>query len=294
MSPRARPSGSTTCTLPRRATRCPLLCLNSEDSKLLWKKDLISDLGGKRPVYGYSGSPTVHAGRLYLDVGGAGKSTACLDAKSGAVIWQTGDGEAGYSTPTLVRDGEVLMLFKGEALELRRAKDGHLLASHATTTRDFCNCATPLLFDDTLFISHTGNMGARALAWKGDTLTELWSDRDVGLLFHSGLPWKKNVMVFNDQVRGSNDMRLIDVTTGKALWQNNEIPKGTGLLCDDGHAILLTSMGELVLAKVKEDALDIISRVQALPAKCWCQPVLSHGRLLCKNNAGEVVCHDLR
>jgi len=274
-----------------------LLCLNAETGAVLWQKHLIDDFGGKRPVYGFSSSPYVHAGRLYLDAGGQGSSNLCLDATSGAVIWKTGDGEAGYATPfiTKLHGKDTLVLFKGQGLELRAAADGALISRHATETRDFCNCATPVVSGDTLFISHTGNMGARVLKADELSLTELWSDREIGLLFHSGLPVGANkLLVFNDQVRGANDLRLLSLKTGETLWKNTEIDKGTGLITADGHALLLTSKGELVLAKVLADKLDILQRAQVLSGKCWVQPVLSHRRLLCKNNEGSTVCLDLQ
>jgi hypothetical protein len=272
-----------------------LVCLDMKTGEPVWEKHLIKDLGGKRPVYGYGGSPAVIAGKIYLDIGGAGKSTTCLDAKTGETIWQVGDGEAGYSTPFITQHGghDALVLFKGEALELRSPATGKLYAAHKTTTRDFCNCATPIMVDGMIFISHTGNMGARTLDWKHEGLVERWTDKELGLLFHSGIPWGKNVLAFNDALRGGNDLRLVDLSSGQMRWQDKEVPKGTGLLTDDGHAILLTNMGELVLAKVQADKLDILSRVQALPAKAWSQPVLSHRHLLCKNNNGDVICYNL-
>lgn len=273
-----------------------VLCLNAETGAVIWQKHLADDLGGKRPVYGYSSSPFIAEDRLYLDVG-AGKSNACLKASTGELLWQTGDGEAGYATPFIsqLHGKDTLVLFKGEALELRSPTDGKLLARHATETRDFCNCATPVVSGDTLFISHTGNMGARVLKADELALTELWSDREIGLLFHSGLPvGPDKVLVFNDQVRGANDLRLLDLKTGQTLWKNTEIDKGTGLITADGHALLLTSKGELVLAKVTDTSLDIQQRAQVLSGKCWVQPVLSHRRLICKNNEGSVVCLDLR
>lgn len=273
-----------------------VICLNAEDGSTLWSKSMINDLGGKRPVYGWSTSPFVHNGRLYLDVGGQGKSTACLNAITGDIIWQTGDGEAGYSTPQIVRrkNQDVLILFKGEALELRNAANGTLLARHETTTRDFCNCATPIVVGEKVFISHTGNMGARTLEWNGDEiLTELWSDKEVGLLFHSGLPWQQNVLVFNDQLRGANDLRLIDLSSGETRWKNTDIARGSGILCDDGHAILLSNTGEAILAKVKADGLEILSQFQAIKPKAWCQPAISRRHLLVKNNEGEVICYKL-
>lgn len=275
-----------------------VLCLDAAKGGVIWQKHLVDDLGGKRPVYGYSASPFIHEGRLYLDTGAGqpGKSNACLDASTGAILWQAGDGEAGYATPQMLRqDGkDILVLFKGQALELRAAADGALLARHATETRDFCNCATPVLRDGSVFISHTGNMGARALSLAGLTLEERWSEREIGLLFHSGLPLQNRLLLFNDQVRGANDLRLLDLASGKTLWKNTEIEKGTGLISDDGHALLLTSKGELVLAKAGGTALDILHRAQVLSGKCWVQPALASGRLLCKNNEGSTVCLDLR
>jgi outer membrane protein assembly factor BamB len=271
-------------------------CVNAGTGELVWRKHLVNDLGGKRPVYGYAGSPAIYEGRLYADAGGSGGSNACLNAATGEVIWQTGGGEAGYSTPFVRQEkgGDRVVMFKGEALEIRSAEDGRLLARHATETRDFCNCATPVVVGDLYFISHTGNMGARVLELKGVEFTEKWTDRDFGLLFHSGIPWQGRLLAFNDQLRGANDLRLIDLKSGKVLWKNTEIEKGTGLLADDGHALLLTSKGELVLAKIGADRLDIQQRAQILGGKCWVQPVLSHRRLLCKNNDGSVVCLDLK
>lgn len=273
-----------------------VLCVDAETGSVRWQKHLVNDLGGKRPVYGYSGSPFVDGGKLFLDAGGNTKSNACLDAASGRILWQTGSGEAGYATPRcLTRDGTAcLVSFKGEALELLNAADGKLLARHAMETRDFCNCATPVTWRDTIFISHTGNIGARSLQWDGRTLAERWSERGLGLLFHSGLPLQGHILAFNDGLRGANELRLLDLATGKSVWVNTEVGKGPALLADDGHALMLSNKDELVLAKVLADRLDLLQRVQVLGATCWVQPVLAHRRLLCKNNGGAVVCLDLK
>lgn len=274
-----------------------VLCLDAETGSVLWQKHMVDDLGGKRPVYGYSGSPYVHGGRLYLDVGGAsGKSNTCLDATSGKVIWQTGDGEAGYATPNITEQaGEnVLVSFKGEALELRAPADGKLLARTPMQTRDFCNCATPVIWGDTIFIANTGSEGARTLQWDGQALTPRWSQRGLGLLFHSGVPVQGHLLAFNDGLRGANELRLLSLDNGENAWLDTGIDKGTALVTDDGHVLMLTSKGELVLAKILADKLDVLHRVQVLPAKSWVQPVLAHRRLLCKNNEGAVVCLDLQ
>ena len=277
-----------------------LLCLDADKGTVVWQKHLINDLGGKRPMYGYSSSPSVKDSRLYLDIGKSaetkqGGSTVCLNAGNGEAIWQTGEGEAGYATPFITeREGKpYVVLYKGEALEVRSAADGALVGRHPTQTRDFCNCATPIRHDDLLFISHTGNMGSRAVAWDDLALTEVWTQRGLGLLFQSGLPWQGHLLVFNDEKRGENDLRLIDLATGESRWQTAEIDKGTGLLCDDGNALFLTSKGELVHAQISAQGIDVKNRAQILSGKSWVQPVLSHRHLLCKNNEGTTVCLNL-
>ncbi len=269
-----------------------LLCLDAQDGSVKWQKSYLEDFGGKRPVYGWSTSPALHEGRLYLDVGGVEGSSVCLDAATGEKIWQTGGGEAGYATPFV--SGTLLVLFKGEALELRAVADGRMLARHATETRDFCNCATPVRHDDLFFISHTGTMGSRVLAWDETALTELWSEREVGLLFQSGVPVQGHILAFNDAKRGANDLRLMDLATGLSRWETAEIDKGSAMVCDDGHALILTSKGELVLSRLLADKIDILSRVQVLGGKSYVQPVLAHGRILCRNNEGSTVCLDVR
>lgn len=270
-------------------------CLDAATGKVHWHKHLVTDFKGKRPVYGYSNSVLVHGGRVYLDAGGDAQSTVCVDAKTGGLLWGKGTGEAGYASPALVQMGgsPVLALFKGDSFRMLDPGNGEEIARHETVTRDFCNCATPQVEGDVVFLSHTGSDGSSLLKFSEGKLTPLWNDRDLGLLFNSGVPWSGSLIVFNDQKRGVKELRCLDMKTGETTWVSAEIDKGTAIL-SDGHLLILTSVGELVLAQPQPDKLEVLSRVQVLPAKTYGLPVLSHGRILCKNNTGDVVCLDVR
>ncbi|WP_206026088.1 PQQ-binding-like beta-propeller repeat protein [Roseimicrobium sp. ORNL1] len=270
-------------------------CLEAATGKVIWHKHMLADYNGKRPVYGYASSVLVQGDRVYLDAGGDEQSTVCVEAKTGNLIWGKGSGEAGYASPALVQmsGATVLALFKGDSFRLLKPEDGEELARYETVTRDFCNCATPHVNDDVIFISHTGSDGSSLLKFAGGKLTPQWNDRDLGLLFNSGVPWEGKLIVFNDQKRGVKELRCLDMKSGETAWVSGEIDKGTAIL-SDGHLVILTSVGELVLARPLADKLEVLSRVQVLPAKTYVLPVLSHGRLLCKNNAGEVVCLDVK
>lgn len=277
-----------------------LFCLDAASGKVLWQKNLLRDFGGKRPVYGYAGSPLLWQDRLILDVGGDQGSTVCLKAADGTTLWATGQGEAGYATPVMATLGgkQRLILFKGRELAVLEPQDGRSIASYATTTTDFCNCATPAIGGDgTILISHTGNDGTTGLALTSDLrnggslLSPVWNVRDLGLLYNSGVPLGRNaLMVFNDSKRGVNDLRCLDLVTGQALWQSADVAKGTAIGTGDGRLIVLSTTGELQLCQPSDNGIQVQARAQILEGKCWVLPVLSAGHLLCRSNAGEVVC----
>ncbi|MCB1277898.1 PQQ-binding-like beta-propeller repeat protein [Prosthecobacter sp.] len=273
-----------------------VFCLDAATGKVLWQKSLLKDFHSQRPVYGYAGSPLLWQGKLFLDVGGDEGSSVCLNAATGDTLWAKGKGEAGYATPVMTSLGgkERLIMFKGRELAVLDPQDGSVIASYATTTTDFCNCATPMIGSDgTIFISHTGNDGSTGLRLEGTTLTVAWNVRDLGLLYNSGVPWGKNaLMVFNDSKRGVNDLRCLDLTTGKALWESADVAKGTAIL-SDGHLVVLSTTGELQLCQPSESGITVMSRAQVLEGKCWVLPAISRRHLLCRSNAGEVVCLDL-
>lgn len=278
------------CTVSREGD---VFGLEAATGKVVWQKSLLKDFHGQRPVYGYAGSPLLWQGKLFLDVGGDEGSTVCLNATTGETVWAKGKGEAGYATPVMTMLGgkQRLVLFKGRELAVLDPQDGTTLASYATTTTDFCNCATPMIGSDgTIFISHTGNDGSTGLRLNGTTLEAAWNVRDLGLLYNSGVPWGTNaLMVFNDSKRGVNDLRCLDLTTGKALWESADVAKGTAIL-SGAHLIVLSTAGELQLCQPSDQGITVLSRAPVLEGKCWVLPALSQNHVLCRSNAGEVVC----
>jgi outer membrane protein assembly factor BamB len=274
-----------------------VFCLESATGTVVWQKNMVRDFEGRRPVYGYAGSPLVWQDRLFLDTGSEEGSTVCLNAGTGETIWAKGRGEAGYATPVIaqIAGKDRLLMFKGRELAVLDPKDGSAIASYATRTTDFCNCATPAITaDGNIFISHTGADGSTGLKFDGTSLTRIWNVRDLGMLYNSGVPLEKNVlMVFNDSVRGEDDMRCLDLTTGSVLWQSGGVEKGTAIF-SDGHLIVLSTKGAIQLCKPSQTGIKVLARAQVLDGKCWVLPVLSHHRLLCRSNDGDLVCLDLR
>ncbi len=278
-----------------------LVALDKTNGQPAWRKNLVADLGGKRPVYGYAQSPLVDGGLIFLDIGAAGEktgSTVALDAATGELKWRSGTGEAGYSSARIVeRDGRrFVAMFKGEALDILDAADGRVVASHRTTARDFSNSATPALVGHRILVSNTGTDLASLLDW--DVAAEpnvrpAWQHKQFALLFNSAIAHGGCLFGFNEKRRGHHEFTCVDAATGESRWVSDAVPTGTFILAD-GHWLFLTRDGEVALAPAGAAELKCTARFKALEGKCYATPTLASGFLYVRSNAGEIAAFDLR
>jgi len=279
-----------------------LLALDANSGAITWRKNLLTDLGGKRPVYGYSHSPLVEDGRIFLDLGaepGTSGSTVALDAATGDLVWRAGIGEAGYSAARLfTRDGQrYVAMFKGEALDVFDPADGRVAWSFPTTTRDFCNAATPTFIGHRILISNTGtDESATLLDWNTGPAPDArpaWRHKQFAQLFNSAIPLDGHLFAFNEKRRGHHEFTCVDAATGATRWVSETVPTSTFILAD-GHWIFLTREGEIVLAAASTGEPKPLARFKALVGKCYATPSLSSGRLYVRDNAGTLATFDLR
>lgn len=281
-----------------------LVCLDVTNGQVNWRKHLVNDLGGKRPVYGYSQSPLVENGRIYLDIGaapGAEGSTVALDAATGELRWKAGKGEAGYSSARFfTRDGRrYVAMFKGEALDVFDPVDGRVIWSSPLTARDFTNSATPAFVGHRVLVSNTGTTPATLLDWDaGDAanVRPAWSHKQFALLFNSAILHDGALFGFNEKRRGHHEFTCIDSASGESRWVAEGIPTSTFILADN-HWLFLTRDGEVILSEAAAGAAPVVkARFKAFTdgGKCYATPTLANGRLYVRNNAGEIAAYDVR
>lgn len=278
-----------------------LVSIEANTGKLAWRKNLVIDLGGKRPVYGYAQSPLVENGTVFVDLGAAPEqtgSTVALDAATGEVRWKTGTGEAGYSSArSFTRDGQrYIAMFKGEALDVFDPRDGRVAWSFRTTARDFTNSATPVFVGHRILVSNTSTDESAALldwdAGAAPNVRPAWKHKQFALLFNTAIPLGGCLFAFNEKRRGHHEFTCVDATTGATRWVSDSVPTSTFILAD-GHWIFLTRDGEIVFAPATSEELKPGARFKAVEGKCYATPTLANGRLYVRTNAGELVAFDL-
>ena len=64
-------------------------CLQVNDGKVVWRRSLTSDFGGRVPMWSYRESPLVDGEKLICTPGGDDAMLVALDKQTGKTIWQT-------------------------------------------------------------------------------------------------------------------------------------------------------------------------------------------------------------
>ncbi len=262
-----------------------LRCLRAADGELIWRTNILEDAGAKNLTWGMAGSPVIHDGKAIVCPGGAnGKSVAAYDAETGALVWQSRSEQAGYASPDVktLAGREQVLVFTGVNMLALDPSDGALLWEHPWSTSYDINSAQPIVVDDThIWLSSGYGHGA--------TLLEILPDGD-GL--RAEKVWEKNTMKnkFNSAVLAGgyvygldeSILAAIDVRTGERKWKGGRYGYGQVLLAD-GHLIVLTEKGDVVLVKATPDSHQELARFSALEGKTWNVPAIADGTLLVRN-----------
>lgn len=283
--PRATPTvdGAAVYTLSREGLAH---CLNAATGKVIWSRDLRKETGGETPRWGFAGSPLVHAGKVYYNVGGNG---IALDG-GGRVVWKSRGGTAGYSSPLLFGSGkqQALLLFTAPGLVAVNPQTGKQLWQFPWDTSYDVNAADPIQFGEHVFISSNYGRGGALLKVSGGQPSVIWQNRNMRNHFNS-------CVLVGSQLYGNdeNTLKCIDAATGQERWRSRGMGKG-GLIAADGKLIVMTERGELLVVQATPERYTELARARVLDGTCWTAPTLANGMIYARNHEGKLVCLDVR
>ena len=272
-----------------------LFALNKATGKVVWSHDLIKEYGATGPDRGYACSPLLYNGTVIVSVGGPGQTLAAFNERTGALVWKTGDYKTSPASPIIIDvDGQKQLLYFGgdEVIGLDPAT-GRTLWTHPHKTDWGLNITTPLwsAADNLLFVSSAYGTGSRVIelrqAGGKTTATEKWFSNRMRV--HIG-----SVIRIGNFVYGSSGdfgpafITAIDVTSGKIAWQDRTFSRAQ-LLHADGKLVILDEDGNLGIATVTPDGLQVLAKASVLENRAWTPPTLVGTKLYArdrKNIAG--------
>ncbi len=269
-----------------------LFCLNSASGKVIWQQDLPQLLDVPVPEWGFSCSPLLVDGKLFIDAG----RTVALAADSGKLLWQTEPFRAGYGTPAaFTLAGEALLaVLNNDALLILRQSNGQTVARRSWTTDFSTTSTTPIVVGNRIFISTGYNNGCALFELADGELKTLYRNRVMSNHMNNCVLWEGHLYGFDGNSHNARTVRLVcmDWETGKEKWAERGLGCGS-LILADGKLIALSDDGRLVIIPARPQGYEVIAEHQVLEETCWTPPVLAAGRIYCRNDAGSAACVDV-
>ena len=272
-----------------------LHCLDARTGQLIWRRDLVGEIGGRVPEWGVSFSPLVADGMVFTQPGGsAGNSLVAFDKDTGAVRWRSLDDRPGYSSPVMSTGGGVrqVLFFTAEALVSVEPDNGRLYWRFPWTTLMDCNIATPIVAGDYVFLSSGyGRGGAllRIVPEEGGAVGVVVVYRTERMRNHFSTS-----VLYDGYLYGFDETRLtcMEFLTGEVKWQVGGFRKGS-LIVADGTLIVLGENGRLAAAKASPAGFQPTATARLSRRRHWTPPSLAGGLLYIRNE-DEILCIDLR
>ncbi len=241
-----------------------------------------------------SGSPLVADDKVFVFPGGRdGKSVVAYNAADGSIAWTSQSDKGGYVAPQLatLAGKEQLLYLSGTRIMGLNLVDGTLLWEHPWRANNDINSSQPLQAgDDLLWASSAYGHGAELLKivpeGNGYDVEVVWAKNTMRNKFNSSVLHEGYVYGLDNGI-----MACVDVQTGDRMWKGGRYGYGQ-LLLADGHVIVLTESGEVVLVNANPQGHEEVAAFSALEGKTWNVPAIADGVLLVRNQT-EMAAYDL-
>ena len=250
-----------------------------------WSHDLVAEYGAPptliRPAVtaGYACSPLQYQDLVIVTAGGDGQSVMAFHQEDGSLAWKSGDFLIAPSSPILIDlEGDTqLVVVGGQTINGLDPDTGEVLWSHPHDTDGDMNNTTAVWGDgNVLFVSSAYNGGSRALRLQkgagGTEVEELFFTRDMMIMIGTTIR-------LGDYIYGSSGgfgpafLTALDLRSGATAWQERGFSR-SHLIHADGKAIILDEDGNLALAEVSPEGLNVVSRAEVLTGTSWTAPTL--------------------
>ena len=225
------------------------------------------------------GSPAVNSGEVKSN----GSAIVAFEKLTGKIRYQCGNDLASYATPVFGSiDGERRgFAFARGGLMSFHPQSGKIGAFFPWRAKklESVNASTPIIVDDTIFITESYGPGGALLRIKPTEFEPIWRDppkRDQSMASHWSTPIYHQGYLYgcSGQSAGNAELRCIEYETGKIMWRKPGWGRST-LLYVDGHLIVLSERGDLFLVKA-EPQFNLIAEAKLGASKSDPKPALLH------------------
>ena len=253
---------------------------NAQTGALAWRKDYSSSVDLSKLFTGTAASPLSEGGLVIVQVGSDthGGRVIALDPRTGAERWVWKGKGPGYASPIAFTAGDVRQIatLTESTIEGIDAKTGASLWSAPFPDEWHENIVTPVWTGTHLIVSGT-RAGTRAFTlrlgggkWQA---AEAWKNADVAMYMSN--PVLADGLLYGLSVRKRGQIVAIDAATGALKWATEgRTADQAAILLTPANVLLLTTTGELIVAKRSAAKYEEERRYTVADSATWAVPVL--------------------
>jgi len=270
-------------------------CLNAGNGTGIWARKM-SEFGGRVPGWGYAESVLI-LGNLAVVTPGGKNCLVALDKAYGRPAWSSTGFTAGaqYGSCLAFTHQNVPMITVGTqgGLVCVSAVNGALLWSNDFSANNTANCPTPAYADGYVFWANgygKGGLCMQVAVTGGRVAAQpAWTTQDMvchhgGYIIHEGHIYGNH----------SGGYACLELKTGRVLWNESAVGKGSLCWADDMLYLFGESGGRAALATCSPQGLQVKGQVTVQGSgPSWAHPVVIGGRLYLRYDA-NLYCFDVK
>ncbi|MGE0758427.1 MAG: PQQ-binding-like beta-propeller repeat protein [Pirellulaceae bacterium] len=265
-----------------------LHCVELVSGKKVWSRDTHTDYKAQEGYFGAGSTPIVVDSKLLVNVGGRSAGIVAFSLDTGATLWQAGNDQASYASPTratLHGKPHAIFVTRLRCVAVDAGSGQFAFTLPFGATGPTVNAATPLVFDNHLFLSASYNVGAKLLRLDSPPV-EIWSNDEsmssqyATCVYHDGHLYG----VHGREDFRTGELRCVEALTGQVRWSNSLALTGSVLAVGQRLLVLATD-GRLTLVAARPDRYDELAAAQVSSRTTRSLPAYAAGRFVFRDNA---------
>ncbi len=284
------------------SSRMVLKCFDAATGKDIWSADMIKEHAGQNIHWESAASPLIDGSLIYVAGGGAGQALMAFDKNDGHLVWKGQSDSMTQSTPVVVDilgTRQVIFFTQTGLVAVTADKGVQFFGGIRSPTKLPRRCRP--LSPGTWFIVRLAMASVasrprlprpeRVLPppnygpnWATPKLVNHWSTPQcIPMVICTGCMATPNL--------AKAPLKCVELATGREVWSKDGFGPG-GCTLVDGHVVVLSDAGDLVLVKATPTAYTEVARSHVLAGKCWNSVAISNGHVYARSTK-EGVCLDL-
>ncbi len=239
-----------------------IVCMDANDGRIIWHRDVVKDFGGRVPSWGYAESVLVDGPWVICTPGGRKATIAAIRKKDGGLVWASPVGDpADYASVVKMTAGGVkqyVNLTRKGVIGVA-ANDGKLLWRYDAPASRVANCSMCVIHGDTVFAASGYGQGG------GLVKIEPSDDGFVANQFYFTKKMKNHhggMVLVDGFLYGCSDpsvLTCLDYKTGKVKWTDRSSGK-CSVLWADGMLYCRNENGPISLVEATPDGFHLRGR----------------------------------